>query len=73
MDLLSKITPYHKSGNVVQSCDSFITDSLTGILKNDYDDKSDSFISEKTDYLDKEFIMDKIPDTVEHKLVDVDE
>lgn len=58
--ILSQITPYHKlsdddmgQNNIVQSCDSFITDSLTGILKNDYDEKSDTFISEKTYYLDK--------------------
>ena len=42
-----------RGDNIVQSSDSFITDSLTGILMNDYDEKSDSFISEKTHYLDK--------------------
>ena len=60
-DILSKKAQYHKSNddemdqnNSIQSCNSFLTDTLTGILKNDYDDKSDSFISEKTHYLDKE-------------------
>lgn len=60
----------HKS---IHSCDSFLTDALTGILKNYYDDKSDSFISKKMSYLDKAYIMKVIPDTTEHKLIDVDE